>query len=401
MIQRSTDIGVHWLSLDVIRWSLSDNRLGAAQPVGRSPKPAPSLSGRLPKPRRSLSAVRPSRVAHKVFAMNHSKRLMLCLLSYASERDLTAEDIFLSAGVDWRTLYDETVPLSAGQIGQIWMECIRLSGDPLFGLHFGEALQLSALGVVGEVIKTSATVGSALELSFSLVSTITSTFQVSLRKSAGAFTVHFHPTDDDWKEQLAYYQTLDLLIVFLIHELDGLLIRRIKPLRVSYWREPADPAELQRVFRCTAISVAPEVSITFDISYWNEPIISANYKLQQVLLKDFMKPVEALAPLGNLKAQVKDYLMRNAYLGVLSLEDAAGNFNLGVRTLQRRLKEEDCTFDSLADEVRRTMAIGYIQSGTYPIKEVSMMLGYNDLSNFSRSFKRWTGVSPSDYATSG
>lgn len=326
---------------------------------------------------------------------------MLCLLAYASERDLPAEHIFQSASVDWKTLYDETVPLDAEQIGHIWMECIRLSKDPLFGLHFGEALQLSALGVVGEVIKTSATVGSALELSFSLVSTITSTFQVSLSKSAGAFTVHFHATNDHWMEQLAYYQTLDLLIVFLIHELDGLLIRRIKPLRVAYWREPTNPVELHRVFRCNSISIAPEVSITFDITYWNEPILSANYKLQQVLLKDFMKPVETLAPLRNLKTQIKDYLMRNAYLGVLSLEDTAGNFNMGVRTLQRRLKEEDCTFDTLVDEIRRTMAIGYIQSGSYPIKEVSMMLGYNDLSNFSRSFKRWTGVSPSEYATSG
>jgi AraC-like DNA-binding protein len=324
---------------------------------------------------------------------------MLCLLAYAAERDLSAESIFQSAAVDWKTLYDDTTPITAEQIGHIWTECIRLSNDPLFGLHFGEALQLSALGVVGEVIKTSATVGSALELSFSLVSAITSTCEVSLTRSASTFTVHFHPTDTQWKEHPAYYQTLDLLIVFLIHELDGLLIRKIKPLYLTYWRKPEDLAEYERVFRCAAISVAPEVSITFDITYWLEPIITANYKLQQVLLKDFMKPAQNLSPLKNLKEQVKDYMMRNAYLGVISLEGAAGNFNLSVRTLQRRLKDEGSTFDALVDEVRRTIAIGYIQSGSYPIKEVSMMLGFNDLSNFSRSFKRWTGVAPSEYAS--
>ncbi len=331
--------------------------------------------------------------------MNHSKRLMLCLLAYAAERDLPAERIFQSASVDWKTLYDDSIPITAEQIGHIWTECIRLSNDPLFGLHFGEALQLSALGVVGEVIKTSATVGSALELSFSLVSAITTTFDVSLTKSVSDFTVHFHPTDTQWKEHPAYHQTLDLLIVFLIHELDGLLIRKIKPLRVAYWRKPDDLNQYERVFRCAAISAETDVAITFDIAYWNEPIITANYKLQQVLLKDFMKPVENLSPLKNLKARVRDYMMRNAYLGIISLEDAAGNFNMSVRTLQRKLKEEGTTFDAMVDEIRRTMAIGYIQSGSYPIKEVSMMLGFNDLSNFSRSFKRWTGVAPSAYTT--
>jgi methylphosphotriester-DNA--protein-cysteine methyltransferase len=71
-----------------------------------------------------------------------------------------------------------------------------------------------------------------------------------------------------------------------------------------------------------------------------------------------------------------------------------------VRTLQRRLKEDGVTFEMLVDEVRKTMAISYLRSGDYPVKEISWMLGYNDLGNFTRTFKRWTGMTPSSYQNS-
>jgi AraC-like DNA-binding protein len=368
--QRSIANASQWLSLDVIRWSLAANR--------KRPEPVDEKEGR----------------------MDHSKRLMLCLLAYAAQRDLSPVDILARAEVRWKDLYDWTARISPEQIGYIWTECIRLSNDPLFGLHFGEALQLSALGVVGEVIRTSTTVGAALELSFSLVSTITTTFHMTLQRDAGSFTATFHPSDPSWKELVPFYQTLDLLMVFLIHELDGLLLRKIKPLKVLYSRPMNDPNEYERVLRCRPTSTPDSNAVTFDNRYWDEPIISANHDLQQLLLRDFMKPADHPGAMGTLREQLRDYMMRNAYLGVIAIEDAAANFNLSVRTLQRRLKDDDTTFDALADEVRKTLAIGYLKTGAHPVKEVSLMLGYNDLSNFSRSFKRWTGVSPSEYLVS-
>ena len=325
---------------------------------------------------------------------NHSQNLALCLLAYAAERDLSPENICLSAGVDWKDLREKMITLSPDQLGNIWMECIHRSNDPLFGLHFGESLQLSALGVVGEVVKTSATVGAALELAFSLLSTVTTTFSVAISKKPDTFTVEFLPSDAGWKDMVAFRQTLDLLMVFLIHELDGLLLKKIKPLKVQYWRTVEDWTEYERIFRCRPSITRDINAVTFEQRFWNEPIITANYQLQQVLLREFIQPA---ASLPGMSAQVRDYMLRNSYLGLVTLEGTAANFNMSVRTLQRRLKEEGTTFDALADEVRKTIAIGYLKAGAHPVKEVSLMLGYNDLSNFTRTFKRWTGITPSEY----
>ena len=90
-------------------------------------------------------------------------------------------------------------------------------------------------------------------------------------------------------------------------------------------------------------------------------------------------------------------MLENSYLGLLSLEDIASNFNISARTLQRKLKEEGFSFQQLADEARKSLAINYLKAGSYPVKEVSYMLGYNELSAFTRSFKRWTGITPALY----
>ena len=331
----------------------------------------------------------------------HSKRIALGLLAYAAQRDLSPEKICRSAGIAWEEMNDETKSVSPEMIGHIYQESIRLSKDPLFGLHFGESLQLSALGIVGEVIKTSATVGDALNLALSLLPTVTTAFEALITREKDTFTVTFIATEPDWKDSITAMQTLDVLMVFLIHELDGLLLKKIVPDSVRYWRPIDEWAEYERVLRRRP-TITPDVNaITFNNSYWDERIITANHQLQEILLRDFVKVGVPAGDLKSLRSRVQDYLMRNCYLGTLSLEATAANFNMSVRTLQRRLKEEGVSFDMLADQVRKTMAIGYLKSGDYPVKEVSWMLGYNDLGNFTRTFKRWTGMPPSAYQNSG
>ena len=89
--------------------------------------------------------------------------------------------------------------------------------------------------------------------------------------------------------------------------------------------------------------------------------------------------------------------MANAYLGIATLEEIASNFNVSPRTLQRKLREEGTSFKELSDSVRKSIALNYVKTGDHPVREISCMLGYNELSAFTRAFRRWTGITPVDY----
>ena len=51
------------------------------------------------------------------------------------------------------------------------------------------------------------------------------------------------------------------------------------------------------------------------------------------------------------------------------------------------------------NEARVSLARNYVDEGRLSVTEIAFVLGFADTSTFSRAFKRWTGMSPRDYAS--
>ena len=329
---------------------------------------------------------------------NQQKKLVISLLAYAAQRDISPGALCELSNITDKELQQKDKPLTQKQVGDAWANAIHLSRDEFFGLHFGESLQLSALGIVGEIIKTSGTVGEAITVASSLVHLITDAFQLEISQQEDTFAVQFIPQLPNWQNVLTAKQTLDLLMVFVVHEMDGLMLKKIKPQKVSYMPQTVNNAELERVMRSPVIAGANKNTLVFDKALWDEPIITANYELQKLLLKQVPVADKFDNEPQALNTRIYNYLMGNSYLGMVSLDDIASNFNLSTRTIQRKLKDEQVSFQQITNEVRKSLAINYLKAGDVPVKQISYMLGYNELSAFTRTFKRWMGTTPGAYA---
>ncbi|WP_207510953.1 AraC family transcriptional regulator [Longitalea luteola] len=327
-----------------------------------------------------------------------ANNFILGLLAYAAQRDIAPEQLCKLAHIDpaWLRSANKR-PLSEKQVNDLWLNVLHLSKDAQFGLHLGESLQLSALGIVGEIIKSSKTVGEAVTNAAGLVEHVTDWFNMTVTRNSNSFTIHINPLKADWKSFVPAVQMLDVFMVLVIHELDGLLLHKIAPLTVSYMPGIDNLHEYERVFRCRPVAKSRKNAITFDSSFWDEPIITANYELQHFLKEKMSAALNQVKKNERLSDKINRYLISNAYLGILSLEETAANFHMSPRTLQRRLKEEDVSFQQLADSARQYLAVQTLKQGKYSVKEIAYMMGYNELSAFSRAFKRWTGNSPESY----
>jgi AraC-like DNA-binding protein len=73
----------------------------------------------------------------------------------------------------------------------------------------------------------------------------------------------------------------------------------------------------------------------------------------------------------------------------------AASFGMSERTLRRKLVEEGMSFRDLLDKVRKDMCKLYFMEDTRPLGEIALLLGYSDLSAFTRAHKKWTGNPPS------
>ena len=106
-----------------------------------------------------------------------------------------------------------------------------------------------------------------------------------------------------------------------------------------------------------------------------------------------------LESLGNARTsyRVSEAIIRRLHQGEPRREDIASSLALADRTLQRRLHEEQTSFQELLDGARRELAGKYLADGQYSLGQVADLLGFVDQSNFFRACKRWFGVTPTQY----
>lgn len=326
------------------------------------------------------------------------KKFILALLAYAAQRDVPVAELCERSGI--KDITKDIAPaLTNAQVEKLWNNAAHAAKDPLFGLHFGEAMQLAALGMVGQIIQTSNTIGEALTHAGGLIHLLTDMFTLRLEHGKANVTLVLIEDSASAKAYPATFRHMaDFLMVFTVHELDGLLLQKLQPLRARFARE-INVAEYNRTFRCQVHGNSDEYSITFDNKALDLPILSANYDLHHHLLQK----VEQLrrGQEGSVfRTRIYNYLLTNSFLNSPSLDDVAANFNMSSRSLQRRLKDEGSTYLEVLDDVRKALALSYLQSASFQAKDVAFILGYKEQRAFFRAFKRWTGKTPSGYRES-
>jgi len=96
---------------------------------------------------------------------------------------------------------------------------------------------------------------------------------------------------------------------------------------------------------------------------------------------------------GELKRKLADLMAR----GEANADAACRALKLSRRTLQRRLKAEKTSFQSILREVRAELAIAYLKDARLRSLEIAMLLGYSNISSFTTAFKSWYNIPPAEY----
>ena len=152
----------------------------------------------------------------------------------------------------------------------------------------------------------------------------------------------------------------------------------------------------EALFRSPVEFGADSNALYFDPVALREPLPGANPELaranDQVVI-DYLGRFDR----EHLSMQVRSRLIELLPGGQPAQKDIASSLNISVRNLQRRLHAEGVSFKHLLDETRKDLATQYIQDSHRRIGEITYLLGFSEPSNFTRAFRRWTGVSPNEF----
>jgi AraC-like DNA-binding protein len=330
--------------------------------------------------------------------MNYRRIFLQALFVFCEERGLDTKRLATLSGISLRELNTKpTFKITNQQLENIWKNIVQLSKNELVGLHFGATMQIAALGVVGQVIQMSNNVKEALQHACSMIHLLTDFYTMKVEEKAKTFTITFQKNNGFDNFSTAQNQMGDFLIAFTLYELKGLLLDNPKPIKASFptYKKTYD-REYENILKCF-IKKSDSYVLEFRKEYLQTKIITANYEIQSLFIEQINKLQNPTSLNGGFSKRIFNFLVANSYLYSLSIESVAGNFNISVRTLQRKLKEEGVSYLQIVEEVRKSFAIHYIKKSSSTVKEIAAILGYSEPSGFVRAFKKWTGKTPTEY----
>ena len=163
---------------------------------------------------------------------------------------------------------------------------------------------------------------------------------------------------------------------------------------------PGYRAEYTRIFAGRERFEHDFTGIEFDRELPDRTELPASGELYGVLESLAERKLSRVTRDGGHAELLRDYLVSNAVTERPQMDAVARSLGISVRSLRRRLDEEGASYIALLNEARATLAKRMLDDPHRSIYETAYAMGFSDASAFHRAFKRWTGMTPTQYRQS-
>jgi len=289
------------------------------------------------------------------------------------------------------TMLDATV--SYDVLHNLVVKALELSNNPALGVLVGHRLTLQSHGILGYALMNSENLLSAAQLVEQYISLRFPLINISNQYQGDQFTIELN---EKFPLNEIRNLILEAILVAIKSALDQLMPQLKKNTTISFPYANNKEKVYDSLKDCHLVFNASCASIGIPKGLMLETVPLANlaaYKEAEILCA---KELKNLNQESTYKSKVKQKILANSE-NFPTQAIMASWFNMTSRTLHRRLISEGTSYREILEDVKQTLAISYLTNTEMTIKEISYFLGYEDDRNFSRAFRRWQGLSPTQY----
>ncbi|MFT6957404.1 MAG: AraC-like DNA-binding protein [Halieaceae bacterium] len=287
---------------------------------------------------------------------------------------------------------DTLVPLAKhARLMQVTAEGL---GDDCFGLHVGLQLEPTDMGPIGFALMNSPTVKASLEIFSRYLGAYTRGcyFQLKCDSSFAYYDFGYTLPELGLVDRRQEAECTLALLLNIVRRLSG---QNWSPVKVYFEHpRPANISEHKRIFGAPVEFSYKVNRLVFNRSFLDQPVKTAQSRLLAVIEEHLQQVIDNQHHEYDLVNQVSNLVARELSNGMPTVDWVAEQLNMTKRTLQRRLTDNGVGFSEIVDDVRRNMAVQYVEKSDISLTEIAFLLGYSHLSAFCRTFRRWTGTTP-------
>lgn len=325
-------------------------------------------------------------------------------LTLAEAHGAVAAEVLERAGIDAAALEapDGRVPFA--RFKQLMRAAKSACNEPALALHFGASAPFNEVSIVGLISYAAGTMGAAFEQMNRYARLVV---EVDGHESASRFAVVRRP-DGVWIEDRRrnpndFPELTESTWVRFISDR-----ARAFPDRVPYvlevhvtHPEPLHLAAYQDFFSMPVRFGMPWNALQIEESWLSESTGRSDRYVFGVYNAHADALLKSLLDSKSIRGQIEAALIPMLHTGEASMDTVARRLGFSRSTLHRRLKAEGERYETIFDELRRRMALDYLDGRKVSVNEAAYLTGFSDPSAFTRAFKRWTGSSPGRYRDRG
>lgn len=314
-----------------------------------------------------------------------------------------------AAGVDWQQalgevgltqdeLRDEAHRVSHERVIRLWQRAVEVTGNPDFGLTVSAMIPPGQFGVVEYAFRKSASVLDGFERVCRYFRIHHDVARWNLARDGGRVVL---------EHSLPGARTLpraacDFVLCNFVRVCADATGKTIKPSEVWLdYAEPDDTGMLRERFGDNLRFDTGRRALVYTEDAAAAPLTTAEPQLCSILDAHARELLASLPTISSFGDRVREILSEQLNGGNPTAQETARSLKMSVRTLHRRLADEDTSHKQLLAELRRELATRYLRDRGIAISEVAFLLGFSEPSAFHRAFRRWTGTTPAEFRANG
>jgi AraC-like DNA-binding protein len=310
-------------------------------------------------------------------------------VNYLIHENIDAEDLLRRADIDPEIIYDSGARLPEYLSTRFWNIVLDETGDPYLYYKVVNFVEPGMLHAFGYAWMVSRTLREALTRLARYHRLITPNVEFRMERGQGVIQVIAREVDTD--------DPVDGVVPFTLRLCRISGGDQLRPLQVELQcNPPDDPSLIENFYGSEVRFNCSENVITFS-AHDLETRVKGNNAEIAVAMDTVIQDYLARYDKDDIVSRVRKVVAETLVYGEPDKQTIADEIQISPRTLQRRLEEKGSSVKEIVDDTRHQMALDYLGRTNYSIKETSFDLGFSDPSNFSRAFKRWEGVTPSQF----
>ncbi len=312
-----------------------------------------------------------------------------------SVRGFDPAPMFAAAGVSAVAIRDPHERFTSDQLSRLWNEIAAASNNEAIALAALDSPRPAMLDLLTYTMMTAPDLQAALQRFIRYIRVISDATTFTLESDAdGSQWLRLAIAGGTLPVPRQRYEFILITILTICRWIAG---RPLNPRAIEFaFPEPGSTQPYTRAFAGPLRFGARCNGILFDASDLGAPLPASNPRLAELherFAGEFLQQMDR----DKLVPKVRDIIVRLLPDGDPSRSAAATCLGISERTLQRRLQDENTSFQQLLDDTRRDLARQFLVQDQIALGQLTFMLGFADQSAFCRACQRWFDQSPKQY----